>query len=203
MNALGLSDAFEITTRGCCYPVLRQNWEDACARYYGRLFEGRITLDSSANEVDLQLCIRRFAAGKVDEAMAEFDPSIPRSEVIRFLNQEAAAYCRRPGRPLAERSARTALLQMWLHTGLWLLSNHERAWLINRTFRSPLNVTEEGIKKAIGRLGLIGWSAFPRRTVLPEPPGRIVRHPDGKIDLSWGQWEEQAVCHQTLLSIGT
>jgi len=187
MDALGLQHAFEITTRSSWYPDVRQSWEVACVEDYARLFEGRITKDSTAREFRTELCIRRFATGEVSGAIAEFDRSIPDSEIIKFLNQEAAAYRRGPGRPLKEQSLRTVILEMWLHSLLWLLSNEDRAWLINRIFGSRLQASADGVKKAIRRLGLKGWSEFPTR-VPQQPPGRLDLNPI--VQISWWQQEE-------------
>ena len=189
MDALGLQHAFEITTRSSWYPDVRQSWEVACVEDYARLFEGRITKDSTAREFRTELCIRRFATGEVSGAIAEFDRSIPDSEIIKFLSQEAAAYRRGPGRPLKEQSLRTVMLEMWLHSLLWLLSNEDRAWLINRIFGSRLQASADGVKKAIRRLGLKGWSSFPSGG-LTHPPGRIILDPNGKFSFSWRQQEE-------------
>jgi hypothetical protein len=167
---------FARTTHLPFYPAARESWENACVQYLARPFEGRITKDSTAREFLTELCLWQFAAGEVDEAIAEFDPDIPRAELIRFLQQESAAYRRRAGRPHNARSLTAVLLSMWLHGFLWLLSNEDRARMIEHVigfdFDSCPGSEAEAVKVTIKRLGLIGWSAF--TTGVPRPPMRFI-----------------------------
>ena len=190
-DALGLQGAFEITTRSCQYPEVRQNWERCAVVDYARRFEGRITKHSTEEECWFENCLWRFAGGEVSEVIAgceaRFDAPKLCADLIEVLNRESIAYRRRPGRPLSDCSLRVVLLGMWLHCLLWLLSNEDRACLIRRIFGSRFNASADSVKKAVERLGLKGSSAFATR-VLQRPLGRLDIGP--RLKLSWWQQEE-------------
>jgi hypothetical protein len=195
-----LHEAFKVIARLPCYPIVRRSLERACIAYFASGYEGRIRKDSTEEECWWESCLWTYATGQVNEVIAEvmaqniagFDSPLPRAQIIKVLNQESAAYRRRPGRPLKGCSLRVALLNLWLPAFLWTMSNPHRAWLLekvaNHSFEGCYGEKAEAVKIMVRRLGLVGWSAFTTGGV-PRAPGQLVLDPDGclslKIDMAW------------------
>ena len=195
-----LYEAFEALERLPCYPIVRRSLEMACVAYYAPVFEGRIRKDSTREQCWFEHRLLRYASGQVSEVIAEFmaenraqcNPLTLRREIVQALNRESAGYRRRPGRPLKEYSLRTAILSLWLHGFLWIMSNPHRALFLekfaNDSFEGCYGEKAEAVKTMVRRLGLVGWSAFTAGGV-PRPPAQLIQEANGrlslKIDMDW------------------
>jgi hypothetical protein len=138
-------------------------WQNACVKFMVNTFGERINQGETLEEgifflqlaIDRSLALRNFHRLVGERAKAGD---------LRFFDHMAKSK-RRPGRPRAAKPVSLVVLQFWIYGFLWLLSNEDRARLIDHSLKYPLNLRSKDppglVKKCSERLGLLGWADFP------------------------------------------
>jgi len=151
VNQLKCDTFFACTQAMPRYDEVRQKWKKVCVEL------------GVARQA-----IREEFYDKIQKGL-ESDPLIK-----PFVKPWRASLAKEQGRAI-DQSLVNALLSCWLHTGLWLYTNQDRLFLLERFFGQSIQAhSEDAFRKRCKRLGLIGWNDFP--STYPEAPLRIRNH---------------------------
>jgi hypothetical protein len=163
----GHGDFIEATKELFPYREVHRSWQLAVNTWTVELPKGLMP-SSPLEREELEIVFLKLRHGPLTAAPVEHTALVEKWSSNRdFLTAMAYTIRQRKSPDESGMSLEHYILCVWLHNGLWLLDNEDRALFLGRIC-NVTDVSADGIRKAVKGLGLKGWSDFqPKGALAP------------------------------------